>query len=241
MEAQQTIGMAMTGIGVGRGYAPVLDGTYITSDPVDAVRNGSAPDVPMMIGTCRDEFKTFAMAMPAPEGEPDDAWLLEQLRAPLGARAEEVIAGYRRTRPDANPRDLQLAISTDHHFRIPSVRMAETCAAAGSAPVFMYRFDWESPAFGGIIAAGHGVDYPFFFDNLDSATVTSEGPGREQLAAEMSGAVVALARNGDPNHDGLAPWDTYDAKRRATMLFGQKSVIDDDPDGDERMLWDDIV
>ncbi|HEX5585753.1 MAG TPA: carboxylesterase family protein [Acidimicrobiia bacterium] len=241
MEAQQTIGMAMTGIGVGRGYAPVLDGTYITSDPVDAIRNGSAPDVPMMIGTCRDEFKTFAMAMPAPEGEPDDAWLLEQLRAPLGDRAEEVVAGYRRTRPDANPRDLHLAISTDHHMRIPSIRMAETCASSGSAPVFMYRFDWESPAFGGLIGAGHGVDYPFFFDNLDAATVTSEGPGRVQLAAEMSGAVVALARAGDPNHDGLAPWETYDTDRRATMLFGEKSIIDDDPDGAERELWGNIV
>ncbi|CAB4363686.1 unannotated protein [freshwater metagenome] len=241
MEAQQKVGMGMTGIGTGRGYAPVLDGTHITQDPVDAVRSGSAPDVPMMIGTCRDEFKTFAMAMPAPEGEPDDAWLLELLRAPLGGRAEEVIAGYRRTRPKANPRDLQLAISTDFHMRIPSVRMAEACAASGSAPVFMYRFDWESPAFGGLIGAGHGVDYPFFFHNLAAATVTSEGPGRERLTAEMSGAVVALARNGNPSHAGLVPWDTYDASRRATMLFAEKSAMDDDPHGDERALWDDIV
>jgi para-nitrobenzyl esterase len=105
----------------------------------------------------------------------------------------------------------------------------------------MYRFDWESPAFDGLLRAGHGVDYPFFFDNLESAAVSSSGPGREKLAAEMSGSVLALARNGDPNHDGLARWAGYDSTRRATMLFDVESALVDDPDGDERELWVDII
>ncbi|MFI5054218.1 MAG: carboxylesterase/lipase family protein, partial [Acidimicrobiia bacterium] len=241
MEAQQAVGMGMAGIGTGMGFAPVVDGTHITADPIDAVRAGAGPDVPMMIGTCRDEFRTFALAMPAPEGGLDDALLHERLRALLADDTERVISGYRRTRPDIAAGDLEIAISTDYHMRIPSIRMAEARAEVGSAPVFMYRFDWESPAFGGLLAAGHGVDYPFFFDNLDTATVTSSGPGREKLAAEMSNTVVALAANGDPNHDRLASWTGYESTRRATMLFGVESKLADDPDGDERALWDGVI
>jgi para-nitrobenzyl esterase len=241
MEAQQAVGMGMVGIGTGVGYSPVFDGTYITAHPIDAIRAGDAPDVPMMIGSCRDEFRTFFVANPPPEGPVDDNWLHERLRPFLGDETEHVVVSYRKTRADLSPLDLDQVISTDYYMRVPSIRMAEAFATVGTAPVFMYRFDWETPAFGGLLAAGHGVDYPFFFDNLDSATVSSSGPGREKLAAEMSGSVVALARNGDPNHDRLASWAGYEPSRRATMLFDVESTLVDDPDGAERAVWEHII
>jgi para-nitrobenzyl esterase len=241
MAAQQAVGMGMTGIGTGRGFAPVLDGTYISANPIDAIRAGTAPDVPMMIGTCRDEFRTFLVAAPPPDGPVDDSWLVERLRPFLGEHTEPVIKGYRSSRPEASPRDLEMVISTDFFMRIPSIVMAEACATAGPSPVFMYRFDWETPAFDGLLGAGHGVDYPFFFDNLDSATVSSSGPAREKLATEMSRSVVALAKNGDPNHDRLAKWVDYEPAKRATMLFDVESALVDDPDGAERELWAGII
>jgi para-nitrobenzyl esterase len=241
MAAQQTVGMGMTGIGTGRGFSPVLDGAFIASNPIDAIHAGRAPDVPMMIGTCRDEFRTFLLASPPPEGPIDDHWLYERFRAVLGSDTERIVAGYRRSRPGVSPLELEMAISTDYYMRIPSITMAEACASRGSAPVFMYRFDWESPVFDGRLGAGHGVDYPFFFDNLESATVSSMGPAREKLATEMSRSVVALAGNGDPNHDRLIGWPAYEPKRRATMLFDVESSLVDDPNGDERTLWADVI
>jgi para-nitrobenzyl esterase len=241
MAAQQTVGMGMTGIGTGRGFAPVLDGTFIASNPIDAIRTGTAPNVPMMIGTCRDEFRTFLLTSPPPDGPIDDHWLYERFRPEFGNHTERIVAGYRRSRPEASPLDLQMAISTDYYMRIPSITLAEACASRKSAPVFMYRFDWASPVFDGRLGAGHGVDYPFFFDNLESATVSSVGPGREKLAAEMSRSVVALAKNGDPNHDRLVCWTTYEPARRATMLFDVESSLVDDPNRDERTLWADVT
>ena len=134
-----------------------------------------------------------------------------------------------------------MVISTDYFMRIPSIRMAEACSTSGSAPVFMYRFDWETPVFDGRLGAGHGVDYPFFFDNLDSALVSTSGPAREQLAAQMSGAVLELARSGDPNHDRLPDWPRYVDAQRATMLFDRTSTLAEDPDGEERQVWDDVI
>jgi para-nitrobenzyl esterase len=241
MAAQQAVGMGMSGIGTGRGFSPVLDGTFITMDPIDAINTGGAPKVPMMIGTCRDEFRTFLLASPPPDGPIDNHWLHERLRPFLGDHTEAVVAGYRSSRPDASLADLEMVISTDYFMRVPSIRMAEACAGVGSEGVFMYRFDWESPVFDGLLGAGHGVDYPFFFDNLESATVSSFGPAREKLAAEMSGSVVAFARHGDPNHDRIASWDRYEATHRKTMLFNVESVLANDPDGDERELWAGII
>jgi para-nitrobenzyl esterase len=233
LEAQNAAGVP--------GFQPVLDGTHIVGHPLDLLRAGTTPDVPLLIGTTRDEFRTFAMAMPQPADGADDAWLADQLRHTVGAAATALVAGYRTSRPGASVFDLQVAINTDHHMRIPSIRMAEAASGPGRAPVFMYRFDWETPALGGMLKAGHGVDYPFFFDNLESATVTSEGPGREALASQMSGAVTAFAATGDPGHDLLPAWPPYDGNRRATMRFGLDSLVVDDPDGDERGLWDGII
>ena len=57
------------------------------------------------------------------------------------------------------------------------------------------------PSPDGVERAGHGSDMPFFFDNLDKAPA-SDGPHAAPLVRAMSGALVALARSGDPNHDG---------------------------------------
>jgi para-nitrobenzyl esterase len=233
LEAQNAAGVP--------GFQPVLDGVAVTGHPLDLLRDGTAPDVPLLIGTTRDEFRTFAMAMPQPDAGADDAWLVDQLRPLVGDDAIGLVAGYRATRPEAAVADIQVAINTDHHMRIPSIRMGEAAASAGRSAVYMYRFDWETPALGGMLKAGHGVDYPFFFDNLDAATVSSEGPGRDVLAAQMSGAVAAFAANGDPGHEGLPDWPAYDSDRRATMMFGLDSRVVDDPDSGERRLWDGIV
>jgi para-nitrobenzyl esterase len=40
----------------------------------------------------------------------------------------------------------------------------------------MYRFDWESPAFGGALGAAHAMDIPFVWNTLD--TPLSRQPDR---------------------------------------------------------------
>jgi para-nitrobenzyl esterase len=224
------------------GLQPVLDGTHVVGHPLDLLRSGATPDVPLLIGTTRDEFRTFALGLPAPPEDAGDSWLADQLGGGLGPDAAgRLVTGYRAAHPGAGVADLRVAIDTDRHMRIPSIRMAEAAASSGRSPVFMYRFDWETPALGGVLGAGHGVDYPFFFANLDAATVSSEGPGRDRLADQMSAALASFAAGGDPNHDGLPAWPAYDAERRATMLFDVESAVVDDPAGDERRLWDGIT
>lgn len=221
--------------GMRSGFQPVLDGSYITTDPIEAV-GGQAADIPLLIGTCRDEYRTFSAGSVVPD-DADDAWLLGRISGFVGDGSERMVAGYRVSRPAADPRELEVAIVTDAIMRVPSIRLAEARVAAGGAPVFMYRFDWESLAMEGALKAGHGVDYPFFFHNLDAATCTSEGPGREQLANQMTASLGAFVRTGNPNNELLPIWPSYDLRSRATMLFDVRSRVEEDPNGDERRIW----
>jgi para-nitrobenzyl esterase len=53
----------------------------------------------------------------------------------------------------------------------------------------------------------------------------------------MSGALVAFARTGDPNHAGLPPWPAFTADGRATMVFENDRVgVKVDPDRQAREL-----
>jgi para-nitrobenzyl esterase len=98
----------------------------------------------------------------------------------------------------------------------------------------MYEFTWRSPRFEGRLGACHYLEVGFVFDRLgrDRALAGSEPP--QQLADAMHAAWVAFARTGDPG------WPPYDPDRRATMRFGDRCEVVDDPRGDERRLWDGI-
>jgi para-nitrobenzyl esterase len=119
-----------------------------------------------------------------------------------------------------------------------SILLAERKAAGGPAPVFMYLFTWEGNFLGNLLKASHAMEIPFVFDHPDIAPMTGDGPDRYELAAMMSGAWAAFARNGDPNHEGLPAWPAYDPDKRATMLFNVPSRVENDPARDERLAWE---
>src|SRR5262249_57741552 len=81
-------------------------------------------------------------------------------------------------------------------------RMGVAMTAGRGRPPYMYLFAWGGPSADGKVRAGHGSDMPFFFDNIDRAPLMA-GAHAQPLVSAMSGALVALARTGDPNHASL--------------------------------------
>ena len=125
-------------------------------------------------------------------------------------------------------------------FRIPSIHLAEAEAGHG-APVYMYRFDWESPAFGGRLGAAHALELPFVWNRLDlpmaPILLGNDFLQQQPLATAMHGAWAQFIRTGDPNGGGLPDWPRYDPERRATLLIDRDSRVEDDPAGAARELW----
>ena len=53
---------------------------------------------------------------------------------------------------------------------------------AGSAPTYVFQFDWQTPIDGGKWKAHHGLDVPFIFDNA-AITPHLVGTGADPLGA----------------------------------------------------------
>jgi len=220
------------GIG-GMAFQPTVDGAVLPEPPADAIRGGLAKNVRVMIGTNRHETTLFGYKAG------DDA-RLARVAARMFGDGEAALATYRKAQPRATNDDLLTALTTDHMFRIPAVRLAEAHTATGGTS-YKYLFTWESRAFKGRLKATHALEIPFAFNNLERAGVDvflGPGPRPDALAAVMHEAWIAFIRSGDPNTEGLPEWPAYDAKRRPVMEFGDRIGALDDPGGSERALWE---
>ncbi len=219
----------------GAAFTPVVDGEYFAWHPFDPVPAPTSSDVPVMIGTNKDENALFVARDPR-RRRLEESELVERLQRLLGDRMEPILEVYRRNRPEATPWDLWVGITSEER-RLNANVMADRRATAGHGPTFMYYFTWESDFRGGLLKAAHGMEIPFAFANVDDVPMVGERPDRYELEEVMSKAWVAFARNGDPNDDGLPEWPAFDSERRATMVFDVPSRVENDPRREERLVW----
>jgi para-nitrobenzyl esterase len=230
----------------GMAYQPVIDGAVIPRMPIEMVTEGASSDVAMMVGSTLDEWKLFA---------PMDQGLRKLDRTGLAARysrrmppeiADGLITSYEKVRAtrgaSTTAADLFNALETDRIFRIPAVRLAEVHAQRSSR-IYNYIFTWPSPAAGGMLGSCHALELGFVFGTNHLPGMpqfAGTGPIVERLATEMQDAWLAFARTGDPSCERLGAWPQYDASRRATMILGEKSGVQDAPYDGERRAWEEV-
>ena len=221
---------------------PVVDGHSLPRHPFDPDAPPLTADVPMLVGTTGDEATVFLGLFDPSLFSLSESDMRTKLKANLpkahldDAKLDPLIALYRKSRPNATPSDIFFAIATDRGMRMDAIIQAERKVAQHGAAVYMYIFEWQWPVMGGKFKAAHGIELPFVFDNLDKTTGwIGTGTGLQPLADKVSGAWVAFARNGNPNHDGLPHWSGYDTSTRATMIFNNECKAVNDPRKDERV------
>src|SRR5581483_3040652 len=134
-------------------FQPVLDGRYLPRHPSDP--NGLEPsaDTPLMISTTLDDAGVFFDNF-----DLDEAGLKALLQARYGAAAGPLHQLYRSRWPGKRPFLLHAQMVTDSGFRRFAYQQAELKAALGRAPVYMYQWDWTTPAFDGRWGAAHAAD-----------------------------------------------------------------------------------
>jgi para-nitrobenzyl esterase len=218
------------------GFNPVVDGKNLPGGPFEPVAPAISAKIPLMIGTNKDEMTLFFGLSPWLDGL-DDSSMRERVRMMAGDRADQIVEGYQRARPNDSPRDLVLAISTDQAMRIPSLVIADRQAAQNAAPVFVYLFTWETPALNGRLKSPHALEIPFVFDTVKTSTLCGDAPTRFALAEKMSRTWLAFARTGDPNNEQIPKWPAHSADSRPTMIFDNECRVQHDPYRAERLVW----
>lgn len=210
-------------------WRPSVDGLALDRPPLEAITNGSAARVQLLVQHCLLEGLLYDMLVPGAADEADAV-----LAGLFGTEAAAtMITGYADARPDiaADPHRVRLEIFSDERYAIASTRLAD--AQSHHAPVWRSRYDGPLPGFPlpGVtqvpMPATHSTDMTGGWFGL--------GPGGGDLFT-AAGAFVTV---GDPSGGALPAWDGYNDKQRATMIIdADGSHLETDPFGAQRELWD---
>jgi len=211
----------------GLGWGPILDGSFLPYQPTDPSAIEIAKNVPMLVGSTKNEFTPFI------PGSRDIT--MENAKANLqkkyGDKTDAYIAAVKKAYPETTkPSDY---IDIDVFFRPGTISHANLKAVPGAAPVYMYLFSWQSPVMDGMYKAMHCMELPFVFDNIDKCEeMTGGGKEAYALADKMSSAWIDFARTGNPNAKKLPTWPAYTQQNGATMIFDNKCEVKNNPDKD---------
>jgi len=216
-------------------WSPVVDGKFLPANPFDPVAAPSAAEVPIIIGTNRDEAGLFVAGDPRRRRLTDDE-LFERIQSQFGDHADRLIGVYKKTRPEDTPWDTYIGISSEAR-RLGCIPLAERKVVGGSAPVFMYLFTWQSDYLGYLFKSAHALEIPFAFDTVDEALITGDRPNRYELAEMVSEAWIAFARNGNPSHSKIPEWKPFSNTNRETMILDVPCRMENDPAREELDAW----
>ncbi|KXZ20858.1 para-nitrobenzyl esterase [Bacillus nakamurai] len=208
-------------------FQPAIDPATLPAEPAEAIADGAAEGIPMIIGTNRDEaYLFFTPDTEIHSEKKQQDYLLHH----LGENCTKQAA-------DLYPHSLtgQINMMTDLIFWRPAVAFAQ--GQSQYAPVWMYRFDWhgQTPPFH---KAVHALELPFVFGNFDSLKKTLQEPLGEdtkQLSKQIQSAWLAFAKTGNPNTPHFN-WPEYQTSSRDTLIFNTAVSVESDPDSEKRRI-----
>lgn len=223
-------------------FGPVLDGTVIAREPRDVFADGSLRDIPLWLGSCRDEMVMFLKSTPP-------AAMIRtterQVRATFGdAGWERLLSCYRGTaRPDEDPYE---ALLSDAFWHRPMADLARSHAAAGGA-VWLSRFD-HRPTLEPFLSQGptHGADNACFWAHLpnfiDRPILKRKGgpmtPADIDVAARFQTSLLRFVTSGRP--DVAEAWPQFELAREPLAIFGQPFHIVPLNEGVRSRLWTEL-
>lgn len=220
-------------------FGPVGDGIVISGEPEKVLDEGFANNIPVLVGTNKDESLLFTHFDPVWK-EVDQSNLKPIFELSYGpfwkSISKYVIQDHELSKT------LYEDVLTNYVFTIPAILFSESQAKRG-APVWMYRFDFESNVLDGVLKAFHALEIPFVWNTLvdqEKETISGNDPQRFKLAEQMHQAWIAFAHHGDPNITELPEWPKYDLDNRATMIFNTKNEVVNDPDRQIRLNWEQV-
>jgi len=215
-------------------FAPVVDGDVLPATPWEALADGAARGVDVVVGHTRDECRLF-LVMRGRAGrvtESDAARALADFGP--GRDGEK----YRAAFPDATDEELYVQVQTDWLFRMPVLQLAEA-QTAGGGRAYLYELAWRVPGAGGLLGACHGLDLPLLFGTFGASLgplLYGPEPSAEAraAAAQLRRAWTTFAATGDPG------WPAYDPERRLTQVFDSVTTVAAYPEERSRLLWRDF-
>ncbi|MDH2344703.1 carboxylesterase family protein [Bradyrhizobium sp. SSUT77] len=224
-------------------FGPVLDGSVIPREPRDVFADGNLCDIPLWLGSCRDEMVMFLKSTPP-------AAMIRtterQVRAAFGdAGWGRLLSCYRATaRADEDPYE---ALLSDAFWHRPIADLARLHAAAGGM-VWLSRFD-HRPALEPFLSQGptHGADNACLWAHLpefiDRPILKRKGgpmtPDDLDVAARFQANVLRFVTAGMP--DIGEAWPKFEPGKEPLAILSQPFHIVPLNDGARFRVWAELT
>lgn len=225
-------------IGAGKPALPMhatIDGHFLTAGPEAVFAAGEQLDIPLIVGTNRDEGSMFV-----PMTFPTEEHFHAALAQTWGDDAKVI--------RDLYPLDDGLARAANKYITDAWFLRASRVALAGSRNVssraWQYHFTRVNPTNPGL-GAHHAAEIGYAFNSgvgfMDSDQGLARDDVDQKLAKAMIGYWTHFAATGDPNHTGNSPfWPSYGATR-SFLELGDKIVVDNALGTDRLDLLDGVI
>ncbi|EKF23455.1 alpha/beta hydrolase fold family protein [Mycolicibacterium hassiacum DSM 44199] len=211
---------------------PTCGTEYLPRDPVDAMRDGHAHRVPLVIGANAEEarlFGRFLKLLPMTEST------IERLLADLDPVERERITSAYPGYPDP-----AACVQFGGDFAFGSAVWQIADAHSRHAPTYRYRYDFAPRAlrWSGL-GATHATELLAVFDVYRSPlgrllTVGADRKDTLRVSDELQNRWRAFATTGTPGDD----WPRYTLPERPVLVFDRRPRVEHDPDGRRREAWE---
>jgi para-nitrobenzyl esterase len=186
-------------------FLPVHGDDVLPDFPLTALAKGAGAEIDMLIGTNAEELSMLGVMVGMAKALP--RFLVTFLLHRNHPHARAVLKTYGMGRKGTPPIQALSLAASDLYFRARGRLFAEK----HQGRTHYYEFDWRSPALDGALGAAHGMELPFVFDTLATASGPKGfcGPSPPQSLADSIHAIwVRFAT------DGALDWPEFEAKGR---------------------------
>lgn len=190
-------------------FGSFIDGRVVKVAPATAFRDGTALDVPLIIGWNSDEASLIEST-----GAPPSA-LLRRFSAVELTRAREVYGTEAGT-----DEALARSLFTDVSFAAPARWVASR--AHSGAPAWLYSFDYTFERRPRPNGARHGGEIPFVFSTLDALPAARPLVSERDraMARLVSSCWIGFAKTGSPACASGPSWPRYAPDSDTLLQFG---------------------
>lgn len=211
---------------------PVSGDDLLPVDPLEAMRQGTAHRVPLIVGSNADEGRLFTRFLKL---LPVDEEMVEAVLAGTDAGVRDrIVSAY----PDYPNRAACVRLGGDFAFNVAVWEIAE--AHGAHAPTYVYRYDYAPRMLRWAgMGATHATELFAVFDVYRSGgfgRLLTAGADRRtalQVSRQVQGRWSAFGRTGTPGEG----WPVYTADERAVLVIDRTSRLEYDPAAERRKAW----
>ncbi|BFM17984.1 carboxylesterase/lipase family protein [Maricurvus nonylphenolicus] len=216
-------------------YGVSLDQTVITRPASEAIKEGHAKNIPIILGNTQSEgpLLTIAFGSAASAIEMFISLMASTISRDDGS---SYLSHLNSKAADSHPKQRMNQMWQDL-FRSSATRVAAAASSHGAGG-WVYNFDVETDHPLGI---AHASEIPFTFNWVSEdnplCVFHQPTPINIELASKWSRTLIEFAKSGSPNGHGLPDWPQYTAEAYQCLRLSQQPAVIDNPDGNMLSIY----